>query len=339
MRFKLLSLMSALALGSCSQEQPISRTGPSVSGSLEGASRLGHSPGRQTLFSPDGKLLAASNAAGEITVRRKSDWRVVRRLSHEGGSTSLAFSPNGRLLFTAGYDGRVRVWDLQTGRQRLESQVATGTIWSLDVSPDGRWLAASGEDKVVRLVPLRQSGRRSQPLQGHELNVWEVRFSPRGDELASGSFDHTARLWSLTSPGRKVLRGHTQAVVSVDYSPDGQWLATSGDDSTIRFWRKSDAANVRTIHAGNHVYKLEFSPDGRWLASSVRARGAIGTFWYQLTGSGGAATPLQIWRVSDGALVAALPHPTDVFSVSYSPDGHHIATTDEDGNLRVWKIS
>jgi len=336
---KLLVLASSLALASCSSEQRPVGTGPTISGSLALSTKLGNSPGRQTLFSPDGKLLAASTAAGDVTIRRTTDWKLVRQFSHEGGATSLAFSPDSALLYSAGYDGRVRVWNVQTGGQRANSQVSTGTIWSLDVSPDGGWLAAGGEDKVVRLVPLGRAGEHSQALEGHERNIWEVRFSPRGDEVASGSFDQTARLWSLKGSAPRVLRAHTQAVVSADYSPDGKWLATSGDDSTIRFWRTADAAQVRTISAGNHVYKVEFSPDGRWLASAVRARGAIRTFLYQLTGSGSAATPLRIWRVSDGVLIAALPHPTDVFSVSYSPDGRTIATTDDDGTLRIWRLS
>ena len=338
MRFSML-VSAGLALASCTGQQKPTAVGPTVSASLAGEWKLGDSPGRQAAFSPDGKLLAASLASGEVTIRSTSDWQVIHRFTHAGGATSLAFSPDSRLLYTAGYDGRVHVFDLWTGAQETESQVASGTIWSVDVSPDGRWLAASGEDKAVHLVPLGQPGAHSQTLRGHGRNVWEVRFSPCGDQLASGSFDETARLWSASGKLEKVLNGHSEAVVSLGYSHDGNLLATSGDDSTIRLWRPADGSAVRTINAGNHVYKVSFSPDGRWLASSVRARSAIGTFWYQLTGSGSAATPLRIWRVRDGALVAALPHPNDVFSVSYSPDGRLIATTDDDGTLRAWKIS
>jgi WD40 repeat protein len=332
-------VVASLALASCGNPQQLARSGPKVTASLSGEWNLGNSPGRQAAFSPDGKLLAASLASGNVSIRSTDDWKVVRHLMHSGGATSLAFSPDSRLLYTAGYDGRVRMWDLGKGKEKAESQVASGTIWSVDVSPDGRWLAAGGEDKTVRLVPLGQPGLHSKALRGHDRNVWEVRFSPTGDQLASGSFDETARLWSASGKPEKVLNGHTEAVVSLAYSPDGRLLATSGDDSTIRFWHPADGSAAGMIAAGNHVYKVDFSPDGRWLASSVRARGGLGTLWYGLTGSGSTATPLRIWRVQDGALVAALPHPTDVFSVSYSPDGHLIATMDDDGTLRVWRIS
>ena len=78
------------------------------------------------------------------------------------------------------------------------------------------------------------------------------------------------------------------------------------------------------------------SPDGQWLASGGRARNGVGTFW---TGHGSTARPVKIWRAKDGTLAAALPHPTDVFSVSFSPDGRYLATNDDAGDVRLWRIA
>src|SRR5215213_9032860 len=163
-----MMVLASVALASCSSQQQPTTNGPNVSASLAGQWKLGNSPGRQAAFSPDGKLLAASLASGDVSIRTTSDWKVIRQMNHGGGATALVFSPDSKSLYTAGYDGRVRMWDLRTGKQKVESQVATGTIWSVDVSPDGRWLAASGEDKAVRLVPLGQSGLHSKALRGHE---------------------------------------------------------------------------------------------------------------------------------------------------------------------------
>jgi WD40 repeat protein len=176
-------------------------------------------------------------------------------------------------------------------------------------------------------------------LRGHERNIWAVQFSPDGKQLASGSFDHTARLWdSATGKPLKTLRGHEQAVVSLAFSPDGKLLATSGDDSTIRLWRMPDGAALRTVNSGNHTYSVAFSPDGKWLISGGRARGTIGTFWHQKTGSGGMTTPVQVRRRSDMAVVAVLPHPDDVMGTAFSLDGRWLVTSGEDNRFRLWAL-
>jgi WD40 repeat protein len=60
--------------------------------------------------------------------------------------------------------------------------------------------------------------------------------------------------------------------------------------------------------------------------------------WHQLTGGGTASPPVRLWRVSDGALVQALPHPGDVMYVSFSPDGDQLVTGGEDGATRLWRL-
>jgi WD40 repeat protein len=331
-------ILAALMLASCGSggPEPV-RQGPRLGASLA-AQWPTTAPARQLVFSHAGSLLATSDASGQIVVRDACTWRPLAQLQHEGGATSLAFGADDKTLFSAGYDGKVRAWDL--GRRSLP-RVLEGSgpaIWTIDASPDGSLLAAGSEDGAIRVWNLH-SVAPPRVLPGHERNVWEVRFSPDGKLLASGSFDRSARIWDVaTGKPLRTLAGHKQAVVGLAFSPDGKLLATCGDDSTIRFWRVADGAPVRTIQAGNHTYKLAFSSDGRWLASGGRAYGAIGTFWHQLTGGGGAVTPVRLWRTADGALVNALPSDDDVPNLSFSPDQRWLATSGEDNRVRLWRL-
>ena len=333
-----LPLACCSMVAACGSDAPAPvASGPRLKASLV-ASWPTAGPARENAFSPDGKLLAASEASGSVSIRRVGDWRSVAELVHPGGATSVAFSTDGLTLFTAGYDGVVRQWDLRSRALAGEFRGAKGAIWALDVAPDGSRIVAGGEDGAIRIWNL---GRRAPPLvlRGHERNVWDMQFSPDGNTLASGSFDQTARLWDTrTGHNLRVLRGHQQAVVGLAISPDGKTLATCGDDSTIRLWRMADGAPLRTIPTGNHTYKVAFSPDGRWLASGGRAFGAAGTAWHQLTGGGGRATPVHIWRVADAAPVAALPASDDVPEVRFSRDGQWLVTAGEDNRVRVWRL-
>ena len=336
MRAFLISIL--VGCTACSASPPTTaKEGPRLA-----ATELGEwqtsAPARGIAVSPDGRLAALSDASGRISILDTTAWGVIRQLNHPGGATAVAFSLDGSQLFSAGYDGTAREWDVASGKAMRTFTGAKGTIWTLAISPKGDELATAGEDTIIRLWDLNHA-RAPARLSGHSRNVWSVRFSPDGKQLASGGFDDSLWLWDVAShQPLKTLWGHSEAIVGVDFSPDGKTLATGSDDSTIRLWNARDGAPLRTIDNGTHVDTVAFSPDGRWLASGGHPRGTISELWHELTGAGGEGDSVRLWRTSDGAMVTALPHPEDVTSAEFSRDGRYLLTSGEDNRFRLWRL-
>jgi WD40 repeat protein/tetratricopeptide (TPR) repeat protein len=154
-------------------------------------------------FSPDGKRLATVGGDRVIHFWDTATGREVSTLPAPSGHTSLAFSPDGKLLAAAvpmpNYSGEVHIWDVAKAARWPGGPLRTAGLVPtiLAFSPDGKRLAAGG---YVRRPP----GAKPVPNSLAEISVWDL-----GDEA--------------TDPA-VTLAGHRHQVWGLAFTPDGKGL-------------------------------------------------------------------------------------------------------------------
>ncbi|GAB3400937.1 WD40 repeat domain-containing protein [Flindersiella endophytica] len=297
---------------------------------------------QQAVVSPDGQVLATASQDNMVKLWRTSDGSLIRTLaSHDGSVYSVAFSPDGRFLASAGEfvfgdpSGNVKLWRVSDGAFLGDFASPTpNLVFSIAVSPDGTLLAAgyqNGADGGV--INLFRMSDRSfvASLVGHTDSVFSVAFSPDGQRLASGSADQTVKVWNV--PRRlleRTLTGHTFFVGSVDFSPDGTLLASGSWDQSVRIWRTSDFRLVRTIPKASEdlISSIDFSGDSQTLAV------------------GGFDNAIRLFQVSTGRLLITLDDKTQagVSSVAFvsNPAGTApgaLVSGSFDSHARIWDVA
>lgn len=188
-------------------------------------------------FTADANEFAAASQDGSVALldtRTPSAPSIL--LDGRDGTGMIVTASQGRgFVASAGADRTVRLWRTETESLTRTYRIPAGEIAALDISSDGRYLAAAITDGSIR-VWSNSSSRAIRTFKTHQSRAVAIAFGP-DRLLATTSDDGKVKVWNLRA-GRVVrsLSGGTGPLRTLSFTPDGRRIIGAGQDGVIRVW-------------------------------------------------------------------------------------------------------
>jgi WD40 repeat protein len=304
------------------------------------------------LITPDGELLIAASFDRTIQVWHLKTGELVGALmDHESPVCSLALSQDGSLLASGSWDKTVKLWDLQglrefrptakkpwdgmlfLGDTLVDETETAGSVRSLSMSPDSRFVASGWFEGDVQVWQVRVSPKRRRMTttlcdraQVNQGRVEAVCFTPDGRQLLTAGADGSIVVWGFeTETGRfhrdRQLTEMPVPVNAIALAAQGTLLVSGSRDRTLQVWdlASGELQGVLEGHGGS-VTTLAVCPDGDTVVS------------------GSSDGTVKLWSLRQQGAIASFCDGSDaVMAVAVSPDGQAIVSGTADGTVKVWR--
>jgi WD40 repeat protein/mono/diheme cytochrome c family protein len=329
-------------------------------------------------FSPDGKLLAVAGFHEVLLYENDGAKLSGRLIGLSERVQALQFSPDGKWLGVAGGDparsGEIQVWDVARRKLTTSAIISYDTLYGLSWSPDSKLIAFGCPDNTVRAIEAA-SGKQVMQMGSHSDWVMSTTFSVKGDHVISGGRDMSVKLTevaeqrfvdNVTSITPGALKGGVTALAT---HPKFEEIVDGGSDGVPRVYLifrevtrqiGDDAQFIADLFPiTGRVFSARFSADGTRIAycGGLDRAGELVVCSFDYTNEvpkplrglmgkvPGSRTPDEQKQLDDykkqGIHIiarASVPR-SELYSVSFSPDGNTVAAGGSDGMVRLFNAT